>query len=269
MDFIVPLDEEIKKRKNDYFIGFDDIKSNINKILELIFDKNKNVSKEILEYFNINGNIMLYGNPGVGKTSLSLQVANYVLSKYGIKSYRMNIADIISKELGDTTKNISEAIKIIKSKKYGILLIMDEIDRIFIDRRNTDELSELKRMLLEFMDFIDNVRIEDKIIIIGITNLYDNLDDAFKRRFLFNYEMFNDKNLIEKYILNSNKILNIDINKKDIKHYSSKLELNKISINTIKTLYRNLLIECDINDKKLLKNELMHKINLLLNGEKK
>ena len=108
---------------------------------------------------------------------------------------------------------MKSAIKELKniSKEYGALLILDEVDRLFIDRENNKEISELKRMLIEFMDFLDNLTINDKVMIIGITNLISILDSAFTRRFIFQYEIKNDEKVLYELIKDSNKLLSIEM----------------------------------------------------------
>lgn len=272
MDFIISLEDKIKKYTNN-FVGFESLQLEIKGIVDIIFSNSKNdlTYRNILDYFDINGNIIFYGKPGVGKTSLAFKIADYVLNNYHIKPYKIDIAHIVRSNLGEATNNMKDAIEYIKnqSKKYGMFLIIDEIDRLFVNRINSNEISELKRMLIEFMDFIDNLKLSDKTVIIGITNLIDLLDDAFLRRFLFIYEISNNEDMIKDYILKSNELLEIQIDKKNIEIYSKKMAKYSIPLNSIKNTYREIIIKYyKNNDKYDLKKQLINNFNLLLNEDK-
>ena len=63
--------------------------------------------------------------------------------------------------IADLEKNIKnkEDLEYIKSQVYNIsLLFLDEIDRLCVNRQNSNEISELKRMLIELMQFLDKMQ---------------------------------------------------------------------------------------------------------------
>ena len=155
----------------------------IKKLIDIVFSPaESNLQKPNYDFFDIRGTVLLYGDTGVGKTTLSKNCMSYALDTYSVDSYEIHVADIIVSELGETVRNMSDVIDELSRKKYAILFI-DEIDKMFINRETPGEISEMKRLLIEFMSFIDTLTVEDKKIIIGCTNVYDSLDDAFKRRF--------------------------------------------------------------------------------------
>ena len=121
--FILPLNDNIIDRKIFNFIGYEDLIFEIQYISDIVFGNEDKIPVNVLNYFSINGNVILYGKPGVGKTSISYKIASYVLNEYGIKSYQLSIADIIETNLGETTSNMKSAIKELKniSKEYGAL----------------------------------------------------------------------------------------------------------------------------------------------------
>lgn len=258
--FILPLNDNIIDRKIFNFIGHEKLICEIQKISDIVFGNENEIPTDILDYFSINGNIILYGKPGVGKTSISYKIASYVLNKYGIKSYQLSIADIIETNLGKTTSNIKFAIKELKSisKEYGALLILDEVDRLFINREKNEEVSELKRMLIEFMDFLDNLSINDKIMIIGITNIINFLDSAFTRRFIFQYEIKNDEKVLYELIKYSNKLLSIEISEKDLKHYAKLFYKKEKTCDFVKSIYRKEILN-SFDEPKELKNNIIKK----------
>lgn len=258
--FILPLNDNIIDRKIFNFIGYEELICEIQQISDIVFGNEDKIPVNVLNYFSINGNIILYGKPGVGKTSISYKIASYVLNEYGIKSYQLSIADIIETNLGKTTSNIKSAIKELKniSKEYGALLILDEVDRLFIDRENDKEISELKRMLIEFMDFLDNLTINDKVMIIGITNLINILDNAFTRRFIFQYEIKNDEKVLYELIKDSNKLLSIEISEKDLKHYAKLFYKKEKTCDFVKSVYRKEILN-SFDKPKELKNNIIKK----------
>lgn len=183
--FIHKISEEKISGKIKYFYGYSDLMERYIRIGNIAFSENKN--KEILDLLDISGKILMFGEPGIGKTSLAYYIANVFLDKDGIESYKLSISDLIQSDMGATTKNMAKAINEIKmiSEDNKIILILDEIDRISVRRSNCDEISELKRTLIEFMDFLDEVNYTDRMLIIGITNSLDLLDKALIRRFDF------------------------------------------------------------------------------------
>ncbi|MEI0486632.1 ATP-binding protein [Brachyspira intermedia] len=242
-NFLEKLSEKVVNNKIKYFLGYEEILNNLENISDLIFQEKKNTDIIELDFFDINFNILLYGEPGVGKTSLAYKLSNYVLDKYGVDTYQLSIPNIIETNLGKTTSNMHKAIENIyeHASEYGIYIILDEVDRIFTDRKK-EEISELKRMLLEFTDFLDRVNINDGILIVGITNLKDTLDAAFLRRFSFQYEIKNNKELICNFIKMCNDKVKINIKDSDIDKYSDYVLLKNKNCDYIKNMYKREII---------------------------
>lgn len=182
----------------------------IKNLIDIVFSSTESNQKSPnYDFFDIKGTILLYGDTGVGKTTISRNCMAYALDKYSVDCYEINIADIIVSELGETVRNMHEILEELNNKEYAILFI-DEIDKLFISRETPGELSEMKRLLIEFMQYIDTLSAADKKIIIGCTNVYDSLDAALKRRFAIKEEIKNPSE-IEK-----NEFFNICIKKTGI-----------------------------------------------------
>jgi SpoVK/Ycf46/Vps4 family AAA+-type ATPase len=126
--------------------------------------------------------INLYGPPGTGKSSCAEAIAKELDKKI----IRVNYAEIESKYVGDTPKNIKAAFS--KAKMENAVLFFDEADSILGKRltnvtQSADHGVNVSRsvMLLE-LDRFDGVTI-------FATNLASNYDSAFVRRILGHVEM--------------------------------------------------------------------------------
>jgi len=125
-----------------------------------------------------------WGPPGTGKSMSAEAIAHYLNKKV----YSVNYAELESKYVGDTPKNIKKSFQ--RASENNAVLIFDEADS-FLGKRLTnvsqsaDYGVNITRsvMLLELEKF-DGV-------VIFTTNLINNYDDAFKRRILANIEFKN------------------------------------------------------------------------------
>lgn len=119
--------------------------------------------------------INLYGAPGTGKT-----MAAHALAKYlGRKTLIVNYADIESKYVGETPKNIRKVFEV--AKETNSILFFDEADAILSKRVTnmtgaTDvSVNQTRSVMLMLMnDYQD--------FIIFATNFIENFDPAFMRR---------------------------------------------------------------------------------------
>lgn len=245
--FLENISEEIIYEKTKNYVGYESEIEYFQKISNVIFNNNHN--DEVLDILEISGRILLYGLPGVGKTSLVYCLSKYILEKYGIESYKISMPALIESQLGRTTRNIkmmAEEIKFI-SDKYGAVIILDEIDRLSVSRSNENELSEMKRALLELMDFLDEIKHTRKLMIIGITNFEEVLDKGLRRRFDFQQEI---KPTIESVLLvveQLNNVLGLMNDKKMIKSIAQAFvqqEPAKHTIDYVKKQYKHLYIQC-------------------------
>lgn len=134
---------------------------------------------EMSEYFAGNRAIILnfYGKPGTGKSMAAEAIAK-ALEK---KVYHINYADLESKYVGETPKNIRKAFS--SATKEDAVLIFDEADS-FLGKRlssvtqSADYGVNITRsvLLMELEKFTG--------VVVFTTNLIQNYDDAFKRRIL-------------------------------------------------------------------------------------
>ena len=133
--------------------------------------------------------VILHGAAGCGKTETVYQLAK----KTGRAIMQVDISDTKSAWFGESEKkikevftdykNLCEKMKKIKGGRIPILLF-NECDAVFSKRKdiswsNTAQTENaIQNIILEEMEKLEG-------ILIATTNLIDNLDPAFERRFLF------------------------------------------------------------------------------------
>ena len=127
---------------------------------------------------------LFYGAPGTGKTESALQLAR--MTGRGI--YQVNMANIRSKWVGESEKNVKNIFKqyrsIVNHSEVAPILLLNEADALLGNRfTNINQSVEkmentMQNIILEAMEKLDG-------ILIATTNLTENLDSAFERRFLF------------------------------------------------------------------------------------
>ena len=129
--------------------------------------------------------ILLYGAPGTGKTESVMQWAR----KSGRNIIHVDISAAKSMWYGESEKIVKDIFtrykRICKRSPVKPILLFNEADAIFSKRRNMDggrsidqTENTIQNIILEEMEKLDG-------ILIATTNLADNLDKAFERRFLF------------------------------------------------------------------------------------
>lgn len=131
--------------------------------------------------------ILLHGAPGTGKTETSLQLAKST----GRTIFQVDISQIRGMWVGESEKNVKQIFdryrNMVKSEKETPILLLNEADALLGVRMNGAEHSvdkmnnSMQNIFLQEMENLDG-------ILIATTNLTDNLDGAFDRRFLYKVE---------------------------------------------------------------------------------
>ena len=256
--FLIKIDQNTIRQKIEFFYGFDAIISKYTAIADKVFRSIDDKEIAILTAFGFGSKILMYGEPGVGKTSIAYRIASYILDEFGISAYSLSVPSIIKSNLGETTSNMKETINIIRdvARETGILLILDEIDRLSVVRNSENELAEMKRALLELNDFLDDISIKDRLFVIGITNHIEILDNGLKRRFDFVEEIIPEEKSLLTIIESLNNLVGIT-DKLPIKLQKILQEVKltcgckDINGDMVKKYYKKLLIDTGFDISKL------------------
>lgn len=117
---------------------------------------------------------LFYGPPGTGKT----MVAGLIARELALDLYRVDLARITSKWIGETEKNLAEVFD--AAEDGQALILFDEADSLFAKRTevksSVDRYANLEvNYLLQRLDSFEGVAILT-------TNLEGSIDNAFKRR---------------------------------------------------------------------------------------
>ncbi len=132
---------------------------------------------------------LFYGGPGTGKTETVLQIARQT----GRDLMQVDIAGMRDKFVGESEKNIKAVFQryreLCRNSKVKPILFFNEADGIFGKRSSFGGANPSIEKMDNAMQNIILQEIEDlEGILIATTNLTDNLDSAFERRFIFKIE---------------------------------------------------------------------------------
>jgi len=165
---------------------------------------------DILATYNLEykKKILLCGQPGTGKT-FSAQIISSVLH---IPLVYIRFDAIISSYLGETAGNLRKIFDFIESGTW--IVLFDEFDIIGKNRDDNHEHGEIKRVVNNFLQMLDNFKGES--ILIAATNHHNILDPAIWRRFddVLYYDLPNisaRKKLLEDYLRVIKRDSSIDI----------------------------------------------------------
>ncbi len=119
--------------------------------------------------------LALIGKPGTGKTSL----AYWLAARLELPLFNLNIASVVTSYLGQTGQNLKRALD--RAKIEPCLLLLDEFDALGYQRENGFDVGEMRRVVAVLLQEVESWP-EDSIVV-AATNLPEQLDSAFKRRF--------------------------------------------------------------------------------------
>ena len=122
--------------------------------------------------------VILYGEPGTGKTLLAKAVANQTSATF----LRVVGSELIKKYLGEGPKLVREIFRVADEMAPSIVFI-DEIDAIGTKRYDTSSSGskEVQRTMLELLNQLDGFDSRSDVKVILATNKIESLDPALIR----------------------------------------------------------------------------------------
>lgn len=169
-------------------VGYHKQRVEIDKIVKLCF--NSDQERKYWDFLHMNGNILLYGKPGTGKTSIVYECA---FNNEKATFYSINLSSLISEKLGKTEKAINAFFNEVfqEAEISATILLIEEIEAFLPNRSSSKDLEDMKRALTVFMHYLDlSAR---NLVIICTTNHKDLLDPAILRRFSYVYKIENNE----------------------------------------------------------------------------
>jgi 26S proteasome regulatory subunit T2 len=122
--------------------------------------------------------VILYGEPGTGKTLLAKAVANSTSASF----LRVVGSELIQKYLGDGPKLVRELFRVAEDMSPSIVFI-DEIDAVGSKRydSNSGGEKEIQRTMIELLTQMDGFEARGDVKVIMATNKIESLDPALLR----------------------------------------------------------------------------------------
>ena len=118
---------------------------------------------------------LFYGPPGTGKTMTAMLIGKAT----GRPVYRVDLSLVVSKYIGETEKNLARVFD--GAQTRGWILFFDEADALFGKRGESKDAHD-RYANQEVSFLLQRVETFDGIAILA-SNLRDNIDQAFARRF--------------------------------------------------------------------------------------
>ena len=127
---------------------------------------------------------LFYGSPGTGKTETVNQLARLT----GRDIMLVDVPNLKDKWVGESEKNVKAVFDkyrdLVRRSKVAPILLFNEADSIFGKR-----LTEVQHSVDQMLNTMQNIILQEmetlEGILIATTNLTENLDAAFERRFLY------------------------------------------------------------------------------------
>lgn len=186
------------------------LQAQINEFVDIV------LNSSILEAqgIDIQKTLILYGQPGCGKTS----IAHYISYLTGLPLVLARLDSLVSSLLGSTAKNIRKIFDYVRD--FPCILFLDEFDAIAKARDDQKEIGELKRVINSLLQNIDTM--PTHCVLIAATNHPELLDRAVWRRFLQKVEVGMPKKEELKELIHlfsgegQDKIVNLILNTKGV-----------------------------------------------------
>lgn len=240
--YLFPLDREEMKTRVKALTGFKKERDEIKTLAKIVFNNGTEDIEEYLKFLNMNGNVLLFGKPGTGKTSICYDC---MLDNTNATFYQLNMSALISEKLGKTSQKVNEIFNEIldEAKRYHTYLLIEEIEAFLPNRGESKDLEDMKRALTVFMQYLD--KLNSNLMIICTTNYLEKLDPAIIRRFSYKVEITNNsKEDMEQFLSNEENPFHIFFADKSMnKKIAKKVIEKEMTFSDVKNLMKRLLLE--------------------------
>ncbi len=181
---------EAVKAKSLYYNNKE--KTDIDRLAEMLQEDNLKGIQQRLEERGMRKGFacLFYGAPGTGKTETVMQLARMT----GRDIFKVNISDIRDKFVGESEKNVKNIFatyrRYCKNCEKLPILLFNEADAIISKRSGSIDGDNgavnrmdnaMQNIILEEIENLEG-------ILIATTNLKENMDDAYARRFIYKVE---------------------------------------------------------------------------------
>ena len=146
----------MKKNKEMFssIIGYNNVKNNLKRIIDILNNKEKYKALGV----NIPHGLFLYGNPGLGKSTISLEFLKYCNRKSFI--IRKN------KSNGDFVNYLNSICKEAEKEEPSVILLDD------LDKFSEDDNKDNKEEYVAVQSLIDSIKDKDIFVVATANNKY-------------------------------------------------------------------------------------------------
>ena len=131
------------------------------------------------------GGVLLYGPPGCGKTMLAKAIA----SECDANFISVGISDVLSMFKGESEMQLASVFERARANRPAVLFF-DELDALAYSRSKASS-DHTRTLVNEFLNQLDGSQTDnEKILILGATNMPWDVDDAMKRPGRFDRQVF-------------------------------------------------------------------------------
>ncbi len=118
--------------------------------------------------------VLFAGSSGTGKTMSASVIARDI----GLELYRIDLASVVSKYIGETEKNLHRIFE--SARRANVMLFFDEADAL-LGRRSEVKDAHDRYANIEVASLLQKMEEHDGVVILA-SNLAKNMDQAFARR---------------------------------------------------------------------------------------